>query len=75
MLWPSFAELTWPRGTKITARTPARAAYAAKLAAVLPVLAHARAVEPKRTACVTAAVMPVSLNDPVGFAPWCFSQS
>ena len=53
----------------------ARAAYAAKLAAVFPVLAHATKRAPKTRAWVTATVIPVSLNDPVGFAPWCFSWS
>jgi hypothetical protein len=47
----------------------ARAAYAAKLAAVFPVLAHTTRFIPSFRACVTATVMPVSLNDPVGLFP------
>ena len=50
-------------------RRPARAAYAAALAAVLPVLAQINVRAPRATATLTAAVMPRSLNDPVGFNP------
>ncbi len=48
---------------------PARAAYADAAAEVLPVEAQMTALAPAATACVTATVIPRSLNDPVGFAP------
>ena len=48
---------------------PARAAYAAAEAEVFPVEAHIIAFEPSSTAFETAMVMPLSLNEPVGFAP------
>ena len=43
--------------------------YALKDADVFPVDAHATAFALTRRACVSATVMPRSLNDPVGFAP------
>ena len=48
---------------------PARAAYAAIDAEVLPVEAHATQRKPPCRAKDAAAVMPVSLKDPVGFMP------
>jgi hypothetical protein len=66
---------TLPAGTNTTAFSPACAAYAASDALVLPVDAHAIAVAPTRTACVTATVIPRSLNDPVGFSPSCLKSS
>ena len=48
---------------------PARAAYAAAEAEVLPVEAQMIAPTPSASALVTATVMPRSLNDPVGFCP------
>ncbi len=48
---------------------PARAAYAAAEAAVFPVLAQMTVVAPRPSASLTAAVMPRSLNDPVGLSP------
>src|SRR5437870_13645841 len=48
---------------------PARAAYAAAEADVLPVEAQMIASTPSASAFVTATVMPRSLNDPVGFWP------
>ena len=58
-----------PSGTITAPRSPARAAYAAALAAVLPVEAHITASAPSSTAADTATVMPRSLNDPVGLRP------
>jgi hypothetical protein len=55
--------------------SPARAAYAAAEAAVLPVEAQITASAPSRTAADTAHVMPRSLNEPVGFAPSSFSHT
>ena len=48
---------------------PARAAYAAAEAAVLPVDAQITVVAPRPSASLTAAVMPRSLNEPVGLSP------
>src|SRR5436309_14410367 len=49
--------------------SPARAAYAAALADVLPVDAHTTALAPSSAALEMATVMPRSLNEPVGFRP------
>jgi hypothetical protein len=54
---------------------PARAAYAAAAADVLPVDAQMIAFAPASTAFVTAIVMPRSLNEPVGFSPSNFAYS
>ena len=59
----------FPSGTITAPRSPARAAYAAALAAVLPVEAQMTASAPCPFARETATVMPRSLNEPVGFAP------
>ncbi len=48
---------------------PARAAYAATDAAVLPVDAQITVVAPRPNASLTAAVIPRSLNEPVGLSP------
>ena len=53
---------------------PARAAYAAADAEVLPVDAQMIASAPSASARVTATVMPRSLNEPVGFCPSHLSQ-
>lgn len=58
-----------PCGTSTAQVMPARAAYAAAEAAVLPVEAHSTASAPLATAAVRATVMPRSLNDPVGLRP------
>src|SRR5258708_3607528 len=39
-------------------------------AEVLPVETHATRFRPRRTACATPHVIPLSLNDPVGLKPW-----
>ena len=49
--------------------SPARAAYAAALALVLPVEAQITAFAPWAAAMLTATVMPLSLNEAVGLAP------
>jgi len=54
---------------------PARPAYAAAEAAVLPVDAQTTPRAPAETARLTATVMPRSLNDPVGLLPSIFSQT
>ncbi len=56
-------------------RSPARAAYAAIAAEVFPVDAQATHWNPRSTATDRAAVIPVSLNEPVGFIPWCLASS
>ena len=61
-----------PAGTITNAGMPACAPYAASDELVLPVDAHAIAVAPQRFACVTATVMPRSLNEPDGLNPSCF---
>src|SRR3954470_10485919 len=48
---------------------PARAAYAAADADVLPVDAHTTALAPSSAALEIATVIPRSLNDPVGLSP------
>ena len=64
-----------PSGTITAQVIPARAAYAAALAAVLPVEAQITALAPSRTAAETAHVMPRSLNEPVGLAPSSFRRT
>jgi hypothetical protein len=54
---------------------PARAAYAAAEALVLPVEAQMIAFDPSSTARVTATVMPRSLNEPVGLEPSTFRKT
>ena len=58
-----------PCGISTAQVIPARAAYAAADADVLPVDAHSTAFWPRATASVTAIVMPRSLNEPVGLSP------
>ena len=77
--WMSIcAILPWailPSGTITAQVMPARAAYAAALAAVFPVEAQITALASSRTAAETAHVIPRSLKDPVGFAPSSFSRT
>ncbi len=58
-----------PCGTSTNGLTPARAAYAAIDAEVLPVEAHTTASAPSPTAQDSATVMPRSLKEPVGLSP------
>ena len=44
-------------------------------AEVFPVDAQATHSNPRSLATLSAAVMPVSLNEPVGFIPWCLAKS
>src|SRR6185312_3229179 len=67
--WASLPVAILPSGTITAQRRPARAAYAAALAAVFPVDAHTIASDPSRTAADTAQVMPRSWKEPVGFSP------
>src|SRR5688572_23980042 len=59
----------FPVGTRTAQVRPARAAYAAAEAEVLPVDAQMIALLPDSIALDTASVMPRSLNEPVGLAP------
>src|SRR5439155_3130460 len=70
----SVPTATYPAGRTTVHGNAARAAYAAALAAVLPVEAHSTARDPVSTAFATATTIPRSLNDPVGFAPSHLSQ-
>ena len=67
--WASLPIAILPCGTRTAQVSPARAAYAAALALVLPVEAQMTAFAPSSTALVIAIVMPRSLNEPVGLAP------
>jgi hypothetical protein len=73
--WASLPVAIFPSGTITAPRRPARAAYAAALAAVLPVEAQITASAPSSIAALTATVIPRSLNDPVGFAPSSLSHT
>src|SRR5262249_39344728 len=65
----SFPSAILPRGTRTAHVRPARAAYAAALALVLPVEAQMTAVAPRAAAMLTATGMPRALDDPVGVVP------
>src|SRR5215472_11856570 len=67
--WASLPSAILPFGTRTAQRRPARAAYAAALADVLPVDAQITVRAPRAAASVTATVMPRSLNEPVGLLP------
>jgi hypothetical protein len=73
--WASFPKAMWPSGMSTAQRRPARAAYAAADADVLPVEAQMTAFDPSSTALDMATVMPRSLNDPVGFRPSYFRRT
>src|SRR5918993_5427536 len=64
-----------PAGNSTIGRRPARDAYAAADADVLPVDAQTTASAPAPAETLTATVIPRSLNDPVGLAPSTFSQT
>ncbi len=70
---------TFPSGRKTIEFMPAEAQYAARLAEVSPVEAHATALMLAPSAiicftCETSTVMPRSLNDPVWLLPHSFIQ-
>ena len=67
--WASLPSAILPWGTRTAQVIPARVAYAAADAEVLPVDAQITAFAPPARASVMATVMPRSLNEPVGFAP------
>src|SRR6478735_7676513 len=64
-----------PSGTSTAQTMPARTAYAAADAEVLPVEAQMTAFAPSSAAFEIAMVMPRSLNEPVGLAPSTLSQT
>ena len=64
-----------PEGITTAQFKPARAAYAAALAAVLPVEAQMTARACSSTAFATATTMPRSLNEPVGLQPSNFKKT
>src|SRR5215208_4580397 len=64
-----------PAGKSTMGRSPARDAYAAADADVLPVDAQTTASAPAPADMLTATVIPRSLNDPVGLAPSTFSHT
>ena len=71
----SFPSATWPSGINTAHTTPARAAYAAADADVLPVDAQITSLAPRSTAAEIAIVMPRSLKEPVGLSPSTFSST
>src|SRR5215207_9480990 len=73
--WASLPVAILPSGTMTAPVRPPRAAYAAALAAVLPVEAQITASAPSRTAADTAHVIPRSLKEPVGFVPSSLSHT
>ena len=74
-VWAILPCAILPSGTITAQRSPARPAYAAALAAVLPVEAQITALAPSRTDADTAHVIPRSLNEPVGLAPSSFRRT
>src|SRR5574341_1022117 len=63
-----------PDGITTAQVSPARAAYAAALAAVLPVDAQMTPRDFSSTALATATTMPRSLKEPVGLQPSSFKK-
>src|SRR5699024_11859036 len=73
--WAIFPAAILPAG-RITAQPiPARAAYGASEAEVLPVEAHTTISAPPLTAFEIAVVIPRSLKEPVGLAPSTFRNT
>ena len=73
--WASLPSAMWPSGINTAQVSPARDAYAAADAEVLPVEAQTTAFAPSSTALEMARVMPRSLKDPVGFKPSSFNST
>src|SRR4051794_26832013 len=73
--WVILPRAILPSGTSTSGLRPARAAYAAIDALVLPVDAQTTACAPSDSAQEIAAVMPRSLNEPVGLSPSTLSQT
>ena len=73
--WASLPRAILPCGISTIGVSPARLAYAAIDADVLPVDAHTTALAPCSTAIETAIVMPRSLNEPVGLLASTLSQT
>ena len=73
--WAILPAAILPSGTSTSGLRPAFAAYAAIDAEVLPVEAQTTASAPSWTATEMAAVMPRSLNEPVGLSPSTLSHT
>ena len=73
--WAILPAAILPSGTSTSGLSPAFAAYAAIDAEVLPVEAQTTASAPSCLATEIAAVMPRSLNEPVGLSPSTLSQT
>ena len=71
----SFPVATCPSGITTAQISPARTAYAAADADVLPVEAQMTALAPSSTAFDIARVIPRSLNEPVGLSPSSLSRT
>ena len=67
--WAILPAAILPCGISTIGVSPARAAYAAIEAEVLPVDAQTTALAPSCLATLIAIVMPRSLNEPVGLSP------
>src|SRR5215217_6381567 len=73
--WAILPTAILPSGRSTSGLRPARAAYAAIDADVLPVLAQTTASAPSASADEIAVVIPRSLKDPVGLSPSTLSQT
>ena len=73
--WAILPAAILPSGTSTSGVRPAFAAYAAIEAEVLPVEAQTTASAPSCFATEIAAVIPRSLNEPVGLSPSTLSQT
>src|SRR5689334_16919251 len=73
--WASFPLAILPCGMSTIGVSPARLAYAAIDAEVLPVEAQTTALAPCSTAMDTAIVIPRSLKEPVGLLASTLSQT
>jgi hypothetical protein len=73
--WTALPNAIFPAGTTTKHLIPALAAYAAADAAVFPVDAQTAALLPEATARLMATVIPLSLNEAVGFIPSNFKNS
>src|SRR3989338_1516625 len=75
MAWANLPRAMLPLGMSTTHFIPARAAYAAAEAEVLPVDAQMTTLAFFSAALEMAMVMPRSLKDPVGFKPSYFKKT
>ena len=73
--WASLPSAMYPSGMSTAHVRPARDAYAAALADVLPVDAQTTAFAPSSSALEMAIVIPRSLKEPVGLRPSYFNHT